>query len=90
MWAVQAIGDETNTIGLDGLSERCAQYYKQGDMFALSSCTDFVQLTIFHSVLQVMSSYAVCHETYSPSETCKFKNAVEKANELGVNNAGLQ
>lgn len=27
---VQAIGDETNTIGLDGLAERCAKYYKQG------------------------------------------------------------
>ena len=27
---MQAIGDETNTVGLDGLSERCAKYYKQG------------------------------------------------------------
>ena len=29
--SLQAIGDETNTVGLDGLSERCAKYYKQGD-----------------------------------------------------------
>ena len=27
---LQAMGNETNTVGLDGLSERCAKYYKQG------------------------------------------------------------
>ncbi|DBA85713.1 TPA: hypothetical protein ACH3X1_005284 [Trebouxia sp. C0004] len=31
---LEAIGDETNTVGLDGLSERCAKYYKQGARFA--------------------------------------------------------
>ncbi len=72
--SLQAIGgDETNTVGLDGLSERCAKYYKQGNILSAT--------TYFSKHWPAITVQAPC--------TCLHCNCLADLQALGLLSGGL-